>query len=64
MDTVTVYVPAELTVIHFVVAPVLHLYEESPDGAHKEVDPPEQIVLLPVIEQETEPTVTVLLLVI
>ena len=31
---VTLYVPAVLTVIHCVVAPVLHMYEAIPAGAH------------------------------
>ena len=48
--TVTVYVPAVLTVIHCVVAPVLHKYEANPAGAHHCVVLPEQIEPLPVIK--------------
>jgi hypothetical protein len=48
---VTVYVPAAFTVIHCVVAPVLHKYEVRPAGAHHCVEFPEHTELLPVIKQ-------------
>ena len=35
--TVTVHVPAVVTVIHCVVAPVLHEYDAAPAGAHSVV---------------------------
>ena len=60
LETVTEYVPAEPTVIHCEVAPVLHEYDASPAGAHNCVVVPGQIELLPVIEQFTDETVTAL----
>ena len=59
--TVTEYVAAELTVIHCVVAPVLHRYDDIPEGAQSVVEVPGQIVLFPVIEQLGEETLTVTL---
>ena len=48
--TVTEYVPAVLTLIQFVVAPVLHKYVAVADkGVHNWMDCPLQIELLPVI---------------
>ena len=62
LEIVTEYVDAELTVIHCVVAPVLHKYEDIPAGAHHCVDPPAQTDPLPVIAQVgSEFTVNVLL---
>ena len=52
LDVVTVNVPAEPTVIHCVVAPLLHEYKEAPAGAHKFVEPPAQNEGLPVIKQD------------
>ena len=49
MQVMTEYVPAELTVIHCVVAPVLQAYELAPATEHNCVDPPLQIELLPEI---------------
>ena len=49
--TVTEYVPVEPTVIHCVVAPVLHKYPASPAGAHNCTVLPKQQELFPVIEQ-------------
>ena len=48
---VTEYVPALVAVIHCVLAPVLHKYAVAPAGAHKFVEPPAQIVELPLILQ-------------
>jgi hypothetical protein len=50
--TVTVKVFAVLTVIHWVVAPVLHRYPASPDGEHHCVEPPEQTELFPVMVED------------
>lgn len=47
----TEYVPADVTVIHCVVAPVFHEYDDAPEGAHKLVNEPSQNVLLPVMTQ-------------
>ena len=50
--TVTEYAPAVLTVIQFVVAPVLHKYEEAPAGTQSSVDcPSPQMKSLPLIVQ-------------
>ena len=49
MQVVTEYVPAVLTVIHCVVAPVLQEYELAPATEHNWVEPPPQIELLPEI---------------
>jgi hypothetical protein len=49
--TVTVRVPAVLTVMQLVVAPVLHKYEEAPAATQSCVDPPGHIAELPVIVQ-------------
>jgi hypothetical protein len=60
--TVTEYVPAAVTVIQFVVAPLLHKYDDAPAGTHNCVDCPWQMELLPVIVQTgVVLTVTVLL---
>ena len=60
--TVTEYVPPAFTVIHCVVAPVLHEYAESPAGAQSCVALPWQMVVLPVMLQLGSClTVTVLL---
>ena len=45
----TEYVPAVVTVIHRVVAPVLQAYELAPTTEHNCVDPPLHIELLPEI---------------
>jgi hypothetical protein len=50
-ETVTLYVPCELTLIHCVVAPVFHRFETIPAGAQSVVDPPMQRFVLPVIVQ-------------
>ena len=55
------YVPALETVIQRDVAPVLHKREVRPVGTQSVVEDPEQMVLLPVIEQTSGVTVTVLL---
>jgi hypothetical protein len=61
LETVTEYVPVAPTVIQRVVSPVLHAYDDIPDGAQSEVVPPLHIEPFPVIEQLIEPVVTVLL---
>ena len=48
---VTVYVPALVTVIHWLVEPVFQEYELNPAGAHIIVDPPRQKKPFPVMEQ-------------
>ena len=59
---VTVYVPADVTVMLCVVAPLLHKYEPAPADAVSCIEPPWQTELLPEIVQEgAEPTVMVLL---
>ena len=50
--TVTVNEFAVPTVIHCVVAPVLHKYEAKPAGAHHCVVDPEQIEPFPVMVEE------------
>src|SRR5688500_20350574 len=47
--TVTVYVPSKLTVMHSVVAPVLHKYPAAPGDAPSSLDSPSQKVVSPVI---------------
>jgi len=49
--TVTVYVPAEVTLMQFVVAPVLHKYPNAPAGTQSCVDFPGQKELLPLMRQ-------------
>ena len=49
--TVTEYVPAELTVMQFVVAPLLHKYPNAPAGTQSCVDFPGQKELLPLMRQ-------------
>ena len=50
--TVTEYVPAVFTVMQRVVAPVLHRYVlPNPTGAQSELEPPGQMMLLPVMVQ-------------
>ena len=49
--TLTVYVPAVFTVMHLVVAPLLHLYEAAPAVTHNCIDCPGQMTLLPLIMQ-------------
>jgi len=49
--TVTVYVPAEVTLMQFVVAPVLHKYPNAPAGTQSSVDFPGQKELLPLMRQ-------------
>ena len=48
--TVTVNVFAVLTMIHCVVAPVLHIYVASPAGAHICVELPEQNESVPLMD--------------
>jgi hypothetical protein len=59
--TVTVYVPDDDTLMHWVLAPVLHEYDDIPAGAHNCVEEPVHAVDCPVIEQLGELTDTVLL---
>ena len=61
--TVTVYVPAEFTVMQLVVAPVLHKYVlPVTAGTHSCVEPPGQIMLLPDIKQTGPCLITTFLL--
>jgi len=49
--TLPKYVPGLVTVIHCVVAPVFHEYPRYPAGRHSCVEPPGQMLELPVIWQ-------------
>ena len=63
--TTTVYTPEQSTLMHCVVAPVLHLYELNPAGAHKVVVVPAPGLRLPAMLQTGLGfTVTVLVLVV
>ena len=50
--TVTWYVPATDTLIHCVVAPVLHAYAAIPTGAHNVLGVPGQTEVLPDTEHD------------
>lgn len=64
-STTTVYIPEQSTLMHCVVAPVFHLYELNPAGAHKVVVVPAPGSRLPVMLQTGLGfTVTVLLLLV
>ena len=43
--------PAPVTLMHCVVAPVFHEYEDAPGDAHKLAEPPEHILVFPVMVQ-------------
>ena len=59
--TVTEYLPPALTVMHLVVAPLLHKYvEEADGGAQSSMDSPMQSEPFPVRVQLKAPTTTIM----